>query len=113
MILQEPDPTNHSTNLFSALNRLAVPDFSRNLYSHFNHATMKKSIFFLLICSAVILACNSSGGSSAKSDSAAAPAPAAAADSKGLELIGSSDCTTCHRLHKEAAGASIGPSYSE
>ena len=35
------------------------------------------------------------------------------ASDKGLELIGASDCTTCHRLHKEAAGASIGPSYSE
>jgi len=74
---------------------------------------MKKTILFLLICSGVILACNS-GGSTSKSDSAAAaPAAPAAADSKGLELIGASDCTTCHRLHKEAAGASIGPSYSE
>jgi cytochrome c len=74
---------------------------------------MKKTILFLLICSGAILACNS-GGSSSKTDSAAAaPAAPAAADSKGLELIGASDCTTCHRLHKEAAGASIGPSYSE
>jgi cytochrome c len=74
---------------------------------------MKKTILFLLICSGVIMACNS-GGSSSKTDSAAAAPPApAAADSKGLELIGASDCTTCHRLHKEAAGASIGPSYSE
>ena len=74
---------------------------------------MKKTILFLLICSGVIVACNS-GGSSSKTDTAAtAPAASAAADSKGLELIGASDCTTCHRLHKEAAGASIGPSYSE
>jgi len=74
---------------------------------------MKKTILFLLISSGVILACNS-GGSSSKTDSAtAAPAAPAAADTKGLELIGASDCTTCHRLHKEAAGASIGPSYSE
>jgi cytochrome c len=74
---------------------------------------MKKTILFLLVCSGAILACNSSG-SSTKTDSAAtAPAAPAAADSKGLELIGASDCTTCHRLHKEAAGASIGPSYSE
>jgi cytochrome c len=74
---------------------------------------MKKTILFLLIFSGLILACNS-GGSSSKTDSAAAaPAAPAAADSKGLELIGASDCTTCHRLHKEAAGASIGPSYSE
>ena len=70
-------------------------------------------MLFLLICSGAILACNSSGSSSAKTDTvAAAPAPAIA-DSKGLELIGASDCTTCHRLHKETPGASIGPSYSE
>jgi cytochrome c len=75
---------------------------------------MKKVILFLVIGSAAILACNSSGSSSSKTDSAAAaPAPAAGASEKGLELIGASDCTTCHRLHKEATGASIGPSYSE
>lgn len=74
---------------------------------------MKKAILFLLVCSGTILACNSSG-SSTKTDSAAtAPAAPAVADTKGLELIGASDCTTCHRLHKETAGASIGPSYSE
>jgi cytochrome c len=72
---------------------------------------MKKAILFLLVSSGAILACNSSGSSTSKTDTVAS-APAAA-DSKGLELIGSSDCTTCHRLHKEAAGASIGPSYSE
>jgi cytochrome c len=76
---------------------------------------MKKTILFVLIGSALILACNSGSSSGSKNDSAAAPAPAAAtaSDEKGLELIGASDCTTCHRLHKEAAGAAIGPSYSE
>ena len=77
---------------------------------------MKKTILYLMIGSATILACNSGSSSGSKTDSASttpAPAPAAAADSKGLELIGASDCTTCHRLHKEAAGAAIGPSYSE
>jgi cytochrome c len=76
---------------------------------------MKKAILFLLIGSAAILACNSSG-SSAKTDSAATPAAAPAASDatdKGLELIGASDCTTCHRLHKDAAGANIGPAYSD
>jgi cytochrome c len=75
---------------------------------------MKKAILFLLMGTVAIIACNSSGSSKeTKTDTtAAAPAPAAA-DSKGLELIGASDCTTCHRLHKEATGASIGPSYSE
>lgn len=76
---------------------------------------MKKTILFLVFGSASILACNSGSSSGSKNDSAAAPAtaPAAAASEKGLELIGASDCTTCHRLHKESAGASIGPSYSE
>ena len=76
---------------------------------------MKKTILFLLIGSSAIYACNSSGSSSeAKTDTTATTAaPAAPADAKGLELIGASDCTTCHRLHKETAGVAIGPSYSE
>src|ERR1700704_1611164 len=75
---------------------------------------MKKAILFLLFGSGAILACNSSG-SSAKTDSAAATTTPAVTESsdKGLELIGASDCTTCHRLHKDAAGVAIGPSYSE
>jgi cytochrome c len=74
---------------------------------------MKKSILLFLVCSGAIIACNSGSSSAAKTDTAAATPAPATADSKGLELIGASDCTTCHRLHKEATGASIGPSYSE
>jgi cytochrome c len=77
---------------------------------------MKKTILFLIIGSASILACNSGSSSGSKTDSATAPATTAAAPAaseKGLELIGASDCTTCHRLHKTSAGAAIGPSYSE
>ena len=74
---------------------------------------MKKTILFLLVCSGAIVACNSGSSSGAKTDSAAAAPAPASSRFKGLELIGASDCTTCHRLHKEAAGASIGPSYSE
>jgi cytochrome c len=75
---------------------------------------MKKTILFLLIGSATILACNSSGSSSVKSDSAAtAPAAVPAASEQGLELIGASDCTTCHRLHKTDPGSNIGPYYSQ
>jgi cytochrome c len=45
---------------------------------------------------------------------AAAPATSSTASDKGLELIGASDCTTCHKLNKDAtSGASIGPAYSE
>lgn len=75
---------------------------------------MKKTILFLLVFSTVVLACNSSGSSAGKTDSAATP-PAAvpAASEQGLELIGASDCTTCHRLHKTDPGANIGPYYSQ
>jgi cytochrome c len=75
---------------------------------------MKKTILFLIVVSATVIACNSSGSSSGKSDSAAtAPAAAPAASEQGLELIGASDCTTCHRLHKTDPGANIGPYYSQ
>jgi cytochrome c len=75
---------------------------------------MKKTILFLIVVSATVIACNSSGSSSGKSDSVAtAPAAAPAASEQGLELIGASDCTTCHRLHKTDPGANIGPYYSQ
>jgi cytochrome c len=91
--------------------------FLRNLSLISIQVTMKKVIFVLFCGSVAIVACNSSGSSSSKSaDSASttttAPAPDAASE-KGLELIGASDCTTCHRLHKESAGATIGPAYSD
>ena len=76
---------------------------------------MKKLIIFFVTGSVLLGACNSSGSSSTKNDSAVTATPPATAEvaDKGLELIGASDCTTCHRLHKETAGAAIGPSYSE
>ncbi len=78
---------------------------------------MKKVILAFLCFSGVIVACNSgSSGSKSSSDSAsttAATPEAAVPESKGLELIGASDCTTCHRLHKESPGATIGPAYSD
>ena len=75
---------------------------------------MKKTILYLIVSSATVMACNSSASSSGKSDSAAtAPAAVPAASEQGLELIGASDCTTCHRLHKTDPGANIGPYYSQ
>jgi cytochrome c len=80
---------------------------------------MKKAILVLLCGSITIVACNSGGSAASKADSAstavkAAPAPeASTASEKGLELIGASDCTTCHRLHKTSPGATIGPAYSD
>jgi len=77
---------------------------------------MKKAILVLLCGSVSVIACNSGGSSSSSADSSkaivAAPATPAVSE-KGLELIGASDCTTCHRLHKESAGATIGPAYSD
>jgi cytochrome c len=75
---------------------------------------MKKVILFLFMASATLLACNSGNSKEVKTDTVAtAPPPVAAADSKGLELIGASDCTTCHRLRKSGAGSPIGPPYSD
>jgi cytochrome c len=81
---------------------------------------MKKGLVIILSCSLFAAACGGSDNSkpAEKKDSgstatAAAPATAATGDSKGLELIGSSDCTTCHRLNKASSGASIGPAYDE
>ena len=82
---------------------------------------MTKQLVAALSCAILMAACGGSGDKKASDtkDSTASPAapsnPAttnAAAD-KALDLIGASDCTTCHRLHKDAPGASLGPSYSE
>jgi cytochrome c len=43
---------------------------------------------------------------------AAAPAGSIPGE-KGLELIGASDCTTCHRLNQASAGPAIGPPYNQ
>jgi|SRR5579871_5642515 len=75
-----------------------------------------KKVFFIISSSLLIIACGNSGESKSgdsKDSAAAKPPTVSAASEKGLELIGSSDCTTCHRLQKDAAGAAIGPAYSE
>ncbi|HVM87131.1 MAG TPA: c-type cytochrome [Puia sp.] len=77
---------------------------------------MKKT-FLVLSCIALVTACGNSSESKApenKDTAAATSATTAGSDSeKALELIGSSDCTTCHRLEKAGAGATIGPAYSD
>ena len=79
---------------------------------------MNKRLAFILSCTIFAAACGNSGetkttdSSSAAKPSTSTPSTNAAGD-KGLELIGASDCTTCHRLDKAASGASIGPAYSE
>ena len=61
---------------------------------------MKKTILILFAGCSVMLACNSSGSSTVKTDSAATAPACTGSIGKGLELIGASDCTTCHKLHK-------------
>lgn len=81
---------------------------------------MSKKLVVVLSAAVLMAACGNSGETKpadTKDTTAAVSAPAAApstaASDKGLELIGASDCTTCHRLNKESSGATIGPAYSE
>lgn len=78
---------------------------------------MNKRLAFILSCTIFAAACGNSGETKTTDSTASTPAttnPSAnAAGDKGLELIGASDCTTCHRLDKASSGASIGPAYSE
>jgi cytochrome c len=77
---------------------------------------MKK--LFIIISSALLMAsCGNSGDTkSGKTDSAASGSSStvSTANEKGLELIGASDCTTCHKLDKNStSGVSTGPAYSD
>jgi cytochrome c len=81
---------------------------------------MKKGLVIVLSCSLFAAACGGSDNSkpaetkdSVSTSATTAPAAAATGDTKGLELIGGSDCTTCHRLNKASSGASIGPAYDD
>ncbi len=77
--------------------------------------------FVVALASTLLLAACGNGGESktagnkdtTPSTSGAPTATASTAGDKGLELIGSSDCTTCHRLHQAEQGASIGPAYDQ
>jgi cytochrome c len=79
----------------------------------------KHRIIIALASFVLLGACGNNSDSKAPATDTTAAAPAAPATSstasdKGLELIGASDCTTCHKLNKDAtSGASIGPAYSE
>lgn len=80
---------------------------------------MKKLLTILFAC-ALIYSCGDGGGEAKEGEdnttgttdttpAAGADAPAAGtvANERGLELIGASDCTTCHAIDKKI----IGPSY--
>lgn len=76
-----------------------------------------KKLLAVLFVSALIYSCGDEGGEkkadeTKPADTTAAPAPPAAggtgiANEKGLELIGASDCMTCHALDRKV----IGPAY--
>jgi len=75
----------------------------------------------LISCTLLVASCGNGGETkpaaqtdSANSSTTTAAAPASATGipgEKGLELIGASDCTTCHRLHQAGDGSTIGPAY--
>jgi cytochrome c len=77
---------------------------------------LSKKLVVVLFGSLLAAACGNSGdaksGSKDTAVAAAAPANNAASD-KALEMIAASDCTTCHRLNKNASGATTGPAYSD
>ena len=81
-----------------------------------------KNLIVILSSTLFFAACGSGGDKPAASkDSTASTAPAASgttassspADDKAIELIGASDCTTCHRLHQADGGSAIGPAYDQ
>ncbi|HMI61903.1 MAG TPA: c-type cytochrome [Puia sp.] len=82
---------------------------------------MSKKLVVVLSAAVFMAACGNSGetkpadtkDTTTSTTTPATAAPSTAASDKGLELIGASDCTTCHRLNKESSGAAIGPAYSE
>jgi cytochrome c len=72
---------------------------------------MNKKLILVLSGALLAAACGNGGGSASGAKDTVASAPSAA-DTKGLELIGASDCTTCHRIHEADSGSPIGPAYS-
>ncbi len=73
---------------------------------------MKKLVVFAALCTAMV-ACGSGDtnkGTEEKPAESATPAPAAAnASDKGLDMIASLDCTTCHKISEK----NIGPAYTD
>jgi cytochrome c len=79
---------------------------------------MKRTFIILCAASLFMLACGNSGETKVeKTDSSAnnsSSSTVSSGNEKALELIGASDCTTCHKLEKNSsAGAIIGPAYSD
>jgi cytochrome c len=79
---------------------------------------MRNNLLLIFISSTAALFMASCGGGQAKpaetkdtTSSSVTPAASAAAD-KGLELIGSNDCTACHAV-RVGQGPNTGPAYED
>jgi len=72
---------------------------------------MKKHLVLAATCFVMLCACNSSGNKSGGSnaDNAKSGAGVSSETPKGLELITSLDCTTCHKINEK----NIGPAYTD
>ncbi len=76
-----------------------------------------KKYFVTVALLAVIAACNNSGTESETSDSSSIEAPAASSNDlssnpdyqKGLALVASNDCLTCHKVDEKVTG----PAYRD
>jgi cytochrome c len=79
--------------------------------------TMRNNLLLIFSATLFMTACGNNGGEAKSAEtkdtasSTATPAATAAAD-KGLELIGSNDCTACHSIHK-GQGPNTGPAYED
>ena len=73
---------------------------------------MKKLVVFAALCTAMV-ACGSAdtkkGTEEKPAESTSTPAPEASANDKGLDMIVSLDCTTCHKISEK----NIGPAYTD
>jgi cytochrome c len=79
--------------------------------------TMRNNLVLVLSAALFATACGSNSGEAKSAQakdtasSTATPAAATAAD-KGLELIGSNDCTACHSV-RVGQGPNTGPAYED
>jgi cytochrome c len=79
--------------------------------------TMRNNLVLALSAALFMTACGNNAGEAKSAQttdtasSTATPAATAAAD-KGLELIGSNDCTACHSVRK-GQGPNTGPAYED
>jgi cytochrome c len=78
---------------------------------------MRNNLVLVLSTALFLAACGNNAGQAKSAEtkdtasSTATPAATAAAD-KGLELIGSNDCTACHSVRK-GQGPNTGPAYED